>query len=84
MRQQASHLTSYDNDDDGGGDDVDDDNDGSFILHLPTFHLLGFCWDDHSRTQNCWDGSQQSPSQTPTIEILLTQYYFNTKMKLFH
>ena len=67
MRQQACHLTSYDNDD-GGGDDVDDDNDGSFILHLPTLHLLGFCWNDHSRPQNRWDGSQ---------------YYFNTKMKLF-
>ena len=38
---------------------------GSFILHLPTFHLLGFCWDDHSRPQNRWDGSQLSPSQTP-------------------
>ena len=24
-------------------------------LHLPTFHLLGFCWDDHSRPQNRWD-----------------------------
>ena len=38
---------------------------GSFILHLPTFHLLGFCWDGHSRPQNRWDGSQLSPSQTP-------------------
>ena len=28
--------------------------------------LLGFCWDDHSRSQNRWDGSQLSPSQTPT------------------
>ena len=40
---------------------------GSSLLHLPTFHLLGFCWDDHSRPHIRWDGSQQSPSQTPTI-----------------
>ena len=39
---------------------------GSFVLHIPTFHLLGFCWDGHSGPQNCWDGSQLSPSQTPT------------------
>ena len=40
---------------------------GSFVLHLPIFHLLGFWWDDHSRPQMCWDRSQQLPSQTPTI-----------------
>ena len=40
---------------------------GSFVLHLPIFYLLGFCWDDHSRPQMCWDRSQQLPSQTPTI-----------------
>ena len=45
--------------------------------------LLGFCWDDHSWSQNRWDGSQLSPSQTPTIQIFLTQYYFCTKMKCF-
>ena len=48
--------------DDGGGRCV-----GSFVLHLPIFYLLGFCWDDHSRPQMCWDRSQQLPSQTPTI-----------------
>ena len=35
---------------------------GSFVLHLPIFYLLGFCWDDLK-----WDRSQQLPSQTPTI-----------------
>ena len=32
---------------------------GSYLLHLPTFHLLGFCWDGHSRPKNRWDGAQQ-------------------------
>ena len=41
-----------------------DANVGSFIPHLPTFHLLGFCWDGHARPQNRWDGSQLSPSKT--------------------
>ena len=31
---------------------------GSFVLHLPTFYLVGFRWDDHSRSQYWWDGSQ--------------------------
>ena len=24
---------------------------GSFVLHLPIFYLVGFWWNDHSRTQ---------------------------------
>ena len=39
---------------------------GSFVLHLPTFYLVGFRWDDHSRSQYWWDGSQLAPSQAPT------------------
>ena len=39
---------------------------GSFLLHLLIVHLVGFWWDDHSRSQNWWDRSQQLPSQSPT------------------
>ena len=30
---------------------------GSFVLHLPIFYLLEFCWDDHSRPQMCYKHS---------------------------
>ena len=42
-------------------------NNGQFCTTHPIFYLLGFCWDDHSRPQMCWDRSQRLPSQTPTI-----------------
>ena len=32
-------------------------------------YVLGFCWDDHSRPQMCWDRSQQLPSQSPTNHL---------------
>ena len=47
-------------------DRFDVESDGSFVLHLPTFYLVGFRWDDHSRSQYWWDGSQLAPSQSPT------------------
>ena len=56
----------------------------SFILHLPTFHWLGFCWDDHSRPQNRWDGSQLFvcyQSSIPT-KSHLSKMSWNPKQKL--
>ena len=32
---------------------------GSFVLHLLLFHLVGFWWDDLSRSQHWWDRCQQ-------------------------
>ena len=44
---------------------------GSFILHLPTFHLLGFCWDDHSRpTQEKFNQHQTASCDINCIDTV--------------